>query len=200
VTLVADLRLLVAAGTAEYSIAGTAYWSDAQLQAILDRNRRLLWGDPLDFLPQQDPGTVHYYRALIPVAGRLEPGALGGGGNIGTVVDSGGTAISGGTISSTGELLFGADQAGSARFFRGYCYDLAAAAAEVLETWASVQKGAYDFSTDDQSFSRSQIVASLEARAAAFRLQALPVQTQIERADMATSTPAASVSAGRRSH
>jgi len=37
--LITELRGMTNAGSADTTIAGTAYWSDNQLQAILDRNR-----------------------------------------------------------------------------------------------------------------------------------------------------------------
>jgi hypothetical protein len=55
-----------------------------------------------------------------------------------------------------GEVVFDADQGGSARYLTGRSYDLYGAAADVLEAWAANVALQFDFAEDDQSYKVSQ--------------------------------------------
>jgi hypothetical protein len=59
-------------------------------------------------------------------------------------------------------------------FITGQVYDLWGAAVEVLEAWIGKVARDFDFSTDGQSFSRSQKVRGLEALIATYRRKARP--------------------------
>lgn len=172
-TLVEDLRRLVGAGSAQYTAAGSSWWTDAQLQAALDDRRRLYQRGLIDFYTDvvAPSGSAAYTRGVIGVQGKLEPGTAAGGtaNNVGTIVDSQGSTITGWTIHDDGHVIFTANQGGSARYFNGYAYDLYAAAADVLEAWASTVKTRFDFSTDDQSFDRSQAHKMLLEQAHEYR-------------------------------
>lgn len=51
----------------------------------------------------------------------------------------------------------------------GFYYDLAGAAVEILDAWIANEKACFDFSTDGQSFKRSQKVQHLESLVSNYR-------------------------------
>lgn len=65
----------------------------------------------------------------------------------------------------------------------GKSYDVYAAAADLLETWAAKEKLSFDFATDGQSFSRSQKVAALLSLAREYRRRQRPVSVGMVRSD-----------------
>lgn len=74
-------------------------------------------------------------------------------------------------------------------FITGKYYDLHAAAAELLEQWAiGYLTTAYDFSTDGQSFKRSQIITNLQMAADRHRALAMPTTSMTIRGDGNIST------------
>jgi len=164
------VRQRAAVGTADYAVAGVAYWTDDQIDEVLARNRALAVEEAIEWIPQTAPGGSASYTLaeFYSLAGTIEPG---GPGTAGTMIDpnNGGT-ITGWTIDQTGLVTFATDQGGTVTpRFTGYVYDVNGAAAEVLETYAAHVADEMDFSTDDQSFSRSQKHPMLLAQAARLR-------------------------------
>lgn len=175
-SLVNDLRQMVAAGRAEYTVADDQYWSDAHLQAALDNHRRLVDVQLLAWHSQKIGGSVVYKRAALNVGMAIEP-------NAGTVADSNGNAASGWTISRDGWVDFTADAAGTAYYYTGWAYDLNAAASEVCDAWASSLKGLVDVTSDDQSLKLSQKVATLKDLARSFAAKGSVKQGALTRGD-----------------
>jgi len=164
------VRQRAAVGTADYTVAGTSYWSNSQIDDVLARNRRLVVEEPIEWIRQTAPdgGASYALAEFYSLAGMIEPG---GPGTAGTMIDpSTGGTITGWTIDQTGLVTFAADTGGTVvPRFTGYVYDVNGAAAEVLETYAAHVADQDDFSTDDQSFSRSQKHPMLLAQAARLR-------------------------------
>lgn len=164
------VRQRAAVGTADYSVAGTTYWSDGQIDDVLARNRALAVEEAISWIPQTGPGGAASYTLaeFYSLAGMIEPG---GPGTAGTMIDpSNGGTITGWTVDQTGLVTFSSNTGGTATYrFTGYVYDVNGAAAELLETYAAHVADEMDFSTDDQSFSRSQKHPMLLAQAARLR-------------------------------
>lgn len=181
-TLADDLVRMTGAGTAEYTLGGTTYWHADQLGSILADNRTLYQSVALDFLPRRyGGGSIEYRRARLPqMWGSPEPGTTTASG---TIQDSQGGTVTGWTISKDGYVEFTADQGGSVRYYTGYLYDVNAAAADVLDSWAAAVKGEYDFSTAGDSFSRSQKVAELREQARGYRAKSLVRSVDAVRTD-----------------
>ena len=178
-TLVDDLRQMVSAGTAEYSVNATSYWSDAQLQTALDHHRKLLNFEQIEWMPYvQAGGSLAYTRGEVCSNYALIPGTAGG-----TVQNAGGTAVSSWTLDRDGYISFAADSRGSAYFFTGWSYDMNAAAAEICENWATSLKGLVDVQSDDQQLKLSQKVQTLKDMAAGFRGRQPLVQGGMRRGD-----------------
>lgn len=184
--LISRMRMLTAAGTAEYTVAGVTFFSDDQVQDVLDRNRRDLWNAQLT--PVSRPiggGSVGYFDYALPSYGDME--ATSGGTSVFVVRDGIGT-VQGTALWSAdyqrGIVTFADNQAGSARYLDARTYDIHAAAADLLESWAAAMALQFDFTTDDQTFKRSQKHAALLKQAGMFRAMAGPQVAPLVRNDL----------------
>lgn len=159
-SLVDQVRVLTGAGTAEYTAGTVTYWSDTDLQTALDANSRFVVQSLLMWQPQQIGGTANYFNALLQYRD-LEDAPGTSGTSRFVIRDGAGSAV--GTANYTldaraGRVSFGTvNQMGTAYYFTGYSYDVCAAAVEVLRGRLANFNSFYDFSADNQSFSRSQM-------------------------------------------
>ncbi len=143
--LITRLRGMTAAGTAEYTIAGTPWFSDAQLQDVLDAGATLLEWQPLRWQPDTIPGDVEYHRAYVYVRDLEEATS----GTVNWVVrDSTGLEVgtAGYTINYvTGEFRWAQDTGGTALYLTGRSCDLYGAAADVWQQRCALMAlNAYD--------------------------------------------------------
>ena len=147
------------AGIAEYTINSTDYWSDNQLQDILDINREDVIFEQLSMYPVQISAGSSSYQDYRSGYDFLE--ATTGGTAILYLQDSTGATI--GTANYTtderrGQFQFSSDQAGSVYYMTGRSYDLQSAAAMIWRRKAAhYAPTSFDFSTDNHSISRSQV-------------------------------------------
>lgn len=166
--LIQRVRTLTGAGTAGYSVGTANYWDADQVQDVLDRHRYPIERALMDPVATYTGGSVIYTRYSAP-AGYLEAGTAlsvtdGVGNEIGTALWS--------ADYQRGEFTFTTDQGSAGRYITGRTYDVHAAAAELLEAWASHEAQAFDFTTDGQSFARSQRAQGLRAQASDLRKRA----------------------------
>lgn len=164
--IIARVRAMGEAGTADYAVAGHTYWIDSDIQAIADRHRVWMHAVNLTAEPQYIGGTTYYYRYRFPT--ELRPDAYGvegtaGGTPVFRVDDSTGALIAG-TAYTFGpdalDVVFAADQGGSARFWTGFVYDLNAIAHEVWTRKAGHAWSAVNFSADGHRFDRGALHAN----------------------------------------
>lgn len=155
--IITQVRQLAAAGSADYTAANVTYWSDDQLQTILDRTRVEIWDEQIPYVPTVDGGgTTVYTEYRVPWTW-LEQTT--GGTAIFYLRDTTGARI--GTADYTidyayGRVTFGADQGGSVRYVTARSYDVYEAAAVVWETKAAHVALKFDFDADGASFKASQ--------------------------------------------
>ena len=158
-SLITELRGLSEAGTADYTVTSSTFWSDDQLQDILDIHREDVIFEPLTIYPTQVAGGSLSYRDYRSGYGFYE--ATTGGISVFYLQDATGASI--GTSNFTidyrrGRMVFTNDQRGSVYYLTGASYDLEAAAADVWRRKAAhYAPTAFDFSTDNHSISRSQV-------------------------------------------
>lgn len=156
-TILGNFRPMIGLGTAEFTVNGTAYFTDAQLQDHLDRARIDLTRHKMTPVIEYSGGSPFYYRYLS------------GFQNLETYATDYGTAFLAeyydgadiGTANFTpnyllGELRFSSDQAGSAIYLTARSYDLNRAALSVWREIASLTAPYYQFAADDQRFNRDQ--------------------------------------------
>lgn len=152
--LIAEIRQLCIADIDSYSVGVTYYWSDEQIQYVLDRH--VVRFNHVMIAPetQYSGSNAVYYRYVT-----------------GVTKWEGGTAVylqdaSGGTVSSagytfddnSGVFTFTANQSNAIYYVTGYAYDVNRTAAEIWRIKAAHASVAYDVSTDNHNLRRSQLV------------------------------------------
>jgi hypothetical protein len=170
--IISDLRGLTEAGVSDYSIVGSAgtavYWSDDQLQIILDNRRTDLKWYEMTAIEEGDGSYLEYSIDY----GNLE--ATSGGTAIFIVQDLNGEAISSSLYSvdyRRGVVTFNQDTAGTAYWVTGRSYDLSGAAADVWRRKMSHYHTAFNFSTDGHRVDREQLYKHAMEMAEYFELQ-----------------------------
>lgn len=157
--LITELRGLTEAGTADYSVTSSTFWSDDQLQDVMDLHRKDLRFTMLTPYPDTvQGGTLEYYEYHSQYD-FFE--ATTGGTAILYLQDSTGATL--------GTALWGADYRrgvftfvnttnGTSIYLTGRSYDINAAAADVWRRKAAhYAPSSFDFSTDNHSISRAQV-------------------------------------------
>lgn len=177
--VIANLRLDAQAGTADFSIGYTAYWSDNQLQGILDEHRLDFSHEALTPETDYSGGTIIYKRYYLPHR-NLESGtAL-------TIENSAGVAV--GTALYTVDynanvVTFANDTGGSAYYASGRSFDRNRAAADVWSAKAAYYSTKPDFSTDNHSVKYSKVAEMCLAMATKYEALAGPTVISVYRSD-----------------
>jgi hypothetical protein len=157
--LIAELRGMTEAGTADYTVGSSAYWDDDQMQNILDIHRKDIIFEPLKAYSTQIAGGSLDYRDYRSMFGFYE--ATTGGTAVFYVQDATGAVA--GTANYTpdyrrGQVVFNSNQVGTIYYLTGRSYDLEAAAADIWRRKAAhYAPTAFNFSTDNHSISREQV-------------------------------------------
>lgn len=126
------------------------YWSDEEIQRVLDRHKREYIHAILDAQPTYESGSSVFKQYLLGT-GNVESGTA-----VFKLEDAAGT-VSGYTVDyARGVVTFTSDQSGKSFWWSGFAYDLDAAAADIWRMKASHVAGLVDFSTDGHSIKRSQ--------------------------------------------
>jgi len=184
--IIAELRALGAAGTADFSIAGVAYFTDDQLQAILDQHRQDWTAIPLIAQSYQENGTTYYYDYFIPPdLGKFWEREASGTAYW-RVTDS--TGVDQGTslydVDWDGlKITFAADQKGTFYCLTGRTFDLNRAAAQVWRQKAAYYAMDVDWQTDGHRVNASQASKQCLAFAEEFEAKAGGVSVQMIRWD-----------------
>lgn len=168
--LINEVRVRTNAGTASsLETHGTvAYWGDDQIQDVLDRHRVDIWRLPLNAQPTYNGGTVVYQNFPTDQTYLEETDA-------GTAVFylEDGTNTQVGTALynvdyQRGFVTFGSDTGGSAYYMTARSYDPDAAAAEIWRIMSSWYATDFDFSTDNHSVKKGDIIDNCMKMAAFF--------------------------------
>jgi hypothetical protein len=158
--LILEARRLANAGTADTTTAGTVFWSDDQIQAILDRHQTI-WKTQL-LEPSGTVGTggtVTYTEYLFP--GHINHVEEAGSASGWAIKDgTGGTAPSYTANYQAGLITFDADTSGSAYYLDCRAYDMNRAVAEIWDQKAGFAATNVDWSSDNH-----RVAASQEAQA-----------------------------------
>ena len=126
------------------------YWSDEEIQRVLDRHKAEYVHADLEVQPTYSAGSIVYTQYRLGVTD-VESGTA-----VFKVEDTAGT-VSGYSVDyARGVVTFTADQSGKSFWWSGFAYDLNAAAADIWRMKASHVANLVDFSTDGHSVKRSQ--------------------------------------------
>lgn len=178
--LIRKVRQMGNAGSADFTIAGVSYWSDDQLQELLDDNRLDVVFEELTEIPEYDGSgnTVYYeYRSRF---GNFESGTVF------AVKDSLGAAV--GTALWTadyqrGIVTFISDTGGDSAYLDGASYDIEGAAADLWEQKAAQYGESFDWSSDNHSIRRGQVVQNALKMAEIHRRRARIMPGVLTRSD-----------------
>jgi len=137
-----------------------AQFTDDAVQEALDLYREEVSREELTAVPRIIGGTVEYHR-FTSYRGFWESDA--------EITDAAGAVVVPDVVNwLTGVFEFTASRQ-PPLFIHGKRYDVYGAAAEMLEQWASALAREYDFSTDGDTFRRSQQAEALLRQAAQYR-------------------------------
>lgn len=180
-TLISTLRSMTNAGTADYTIAGVSFWSDDEVQRVLDRYRLDVKRVELYPIESYDSGTVVYKEYRSPYV-NLESGTA-----VFELETAAGSTL--GTANYTmdyirGVATFATSQGGTAYFMTASTYDLNAAAADLWRMKAAQVANLVNFSTDNHSISRSDLRKSYLDMANYYASQGAPHTVKIVRDDV----------------
>lgn len=159
--------------------AGTATWSDDDVQRLLDRRREDYYGEPMTGVAEQLPGSVTYraFYAPFPLEGTAAF----------TVTDGLGGTVDGSRYvlePNVGLVTLTAGTADATLYFTGRRYDTAAAGADLLEQWAgSKSVDSWGLTQDQQTLSRAERITSMLAAAKALRARSRPRTVRLRRRD-----------------
>ena len=161
-TIITDLRAMTNAGTADYSVGGVTYWTDARIQDIADRHSQDFYRVQVAPQLEYSGGAVVYKRYYLPIEGDLESGTAFICENVaGSAI---GTALY--TLDQLRRVVtFTSDTKGESYFFTGRRVDMNAAASNIWRNKANYYANKFDFSTDNHSVKYSQVAAQCLAMA-----------------------------------
>jgi hypothetical protein len=156
--IIDELRTLAEAGTADYTAGTKTFWSDDQLQSILDRHAYVLEDQAMLMVPTRKVGGYSYTNYFI---GREWIEQEPAGTSTFKITDTNGATVAAALYDvdyNIGAVTFDADQGAAVNYFvTCVSYDLNAAAAEVWQKKTSHYASAYNFSTDNHNVSREQL-------------------------------------------
>lgn len=176
--IVDELRRMCAVEKAQYTVGGTAYWTDDQLKAVLDRHvsEQLLQAPVERVRTLDETNRWVVLNGTVAISGALDTETA-------HINDSAGRSLEGTTIHPDGRIEFAEDQIRYFLYLTGLAYDLNCAAADVLTDWAAAVKAGYDVVVDGQQMSRSQRHAQLLKQAETFRNKAVVGSVRVRRGD-----------------
>ena len=156
--VVSDLRACTAAGINDYTIAGLPYWSDAQLQNILDKHCVSVVDEELQPIDTMNNGTVLWleYRSQY---GNYEKTTAGTSRFV--IKNSVGSAYGTANWSAdytNGIVTFVANTAGTPYYLTGYSYDVYGAAADIWRMKSGHHASSVNFKTDNMSVDRGDMM------------------------------------------
>ncbi len=170
--LVAEVRSLTG--------AGTATWSDEEVQRFLDRRREDYYGEPIRGVARQLPGSVTYQAFYAPFP--LESGTAAF-----VLTDALGGTVAAARYSleaDTGLVTLTAGTASSELFLTGRRHDPWAAGADLLEAWAGSRSvDGWALTQDQQTLSRAERITSMLEAAKRLRARARPRVARLRRRD-----------------
>ncbi len=152
--IIDDLRAATDTSPGDYAVANVPYWTDKQLQDVLDRFRK-----DRKYMPTEP--NAEYANSVYTYNEYHIPAQCVEGGTALTMQDGVGNAY--GTALYTFDyqrsmVTFAANMIGSVVNASWHEYDLNRAAAHVWRRKASHYSSAYDLSTDNHNLRRSQLI------------------------------------------
>jgi len=155
-TLISTLRGMTNAGTADYTIAGSSFWTDDQLQNYLDKYRSDFYEREMTVVDEYTggvPSTLRYYIGSF----NIESGTA-----VFWIQDAEGTKLTETTDYTVdyalGLVTFNADTDSKEYYATYRSYDLNGAAAEIWRMKAAHYADMFTFSAGGQSVQKGALI------------------------------------------
>ena len=178
--VISQLRAMCGAGVNDYVIAGNPYWSDAQLQTILDKHR--FDGYSQEILPVMEMSTGVLSTTRYYIGNHNIESGIG----VFWIADSVGNTVSAASYSvdyNLGLVTFTANTAGLVYFATYHSFDINAAASEVWRQKASHYADQVTFKAGNQSVNLSDKLAQALQMASYYAMQSGARSISFERSD-----------------
>jgi len=180
--LIQKLRVFTNAGTADFTVSSVTYWSDDQLQDELDKTRKSVNYQSMQAIPTYGIGGTATYTEYRTGLADWEKSPV--------IQDEGGTTLTAGTAlanysfdDNIGIVTFVSDTEGKTRYITGNVYNVEMAAAKVWEQKAALYATQFDFSTDNHSVKKSQVILQCKEMAKYYQSRAGVIQVEMVRSD-----------------
>jgi hypothetical protein len=182
-TLVDTVRGMTDTNPNDYTIAGVRYWTDAQLQTVLDRHKVEFYRESAVSVDTYENSNAAVRKIYWLPYQNLETGTA-----FELETDTGTTA---GTASYTldaqaGKITFSTDQGGIAYVASGAAYDINLAAADIWRVKAANASKLYSFATDNHRIDRGSYFKNCIEMAKYYEAAAGPQTIDLDRSDYAT--------------
>jgi len=180
--LIQVVRGYTSVGTADTTAGGTTWWTDDQLQEVLDKYRYTY--KEIELIPMSDYvlGVTTYTEYRIPEYLRwLEEDGTASGWAIRT--STGGTAPTYTTNYEARMVEFAADTAGTAYFLSCRTYNVYRAAADVWDQKAAFVAAKIDWESDNHKIKGAQEYQHYQMMAKQYRAMAGATQARFFRVD-----------------
>lgn len=164
--LIRQLRVNGAAGSNDELVNGVQYWTDDQLQEILDAHSQDINDVPLVTYSEMVAGVTVWKKYYIPAS---IPINLEGASSVGefTVVDTLGNTVTGYTLDLPRRRLdFTASQEGRTYYLRARSFDINKASAELWTKKASLYAELIDWKAGTYNLKEDQVYQHALERAA----------------------------------
>ncbi len=158
-TLIGTMRGLCNLGTNDYTLGTATFWSDDNVQEVLDRHKTFIVEEELAEVENLIAGGSIEYKIFNSRFGNFEQ--TSGGTSIFTIEDSAGSVLGTSLYSvdyANGIVTFGADQQGSSRYLTGYSYDIYSTAADIYRMKAGAYAESVNWKTDNMSMNRGDAI------------------------------------------
>lgn len=182
--LILRLRSMTKTAAADYTVNSVAYWTDDQLEDVLDECVTRIEQKELTAIAEYAAGETVFLDYPIGYKD-LEENTSDAA--YWTLVDSTGTAVADGDYEVDyigGVIRFDADTAGAVYFLKARSYDLNSAAAKVWRRKAAHFSDRFNWQSDGQSFSREKLYTQAVEMAEQFEGAAGIVEIKMFRGDL----------------
>jgi hypothetical protein len=183
--LIDRLRSLTQVSSSDWQLGTATFWDSDHMQQVLDDHRFDFHRVPLAAVPKHTGGgSVQYLEYYAPYQ-YLE--TTSGGTAVFVIEDSAGADKGTATWSADymrGKVTFTSDQKGTAYYATGRTYDLNGAAADIWRMKADhYSTTLFDFSTDNMSVKRGQVIDNSLRQADRYAAKAWAQSGQMLRGD-----------------
>jgi hypothetical protein len=182
--LIQTLRGMCDIGATDYTISGSAYWTDNQLQDVMDTHRVDIWREPLSIIETYTGGgSVEYLHYQSEYTNFEE---TTGGTGIFWIEEADGDKITTGFTPDyqRGHITFAADTSGTVYYLTGRTFDLNASAADIWRRKAAHYGASFSFSTDNHRIDKGALIQNALRMSDVYSRLCGPVSTTLYRSDV----------------